>query len=64
MTLHRLVFYWCFVLAIVGFVWTSVLVRDRPHKSLEVADMGIEMGMEKSSGGDSSKESHNVTAVA
>lgn len=21
--------------AIVGFVWTSVLVRDRPHRSLE-----------------------------
>ncbi len=33
----KLVFYWCFVLAIVGFVWTSVLVRDRPHASLEAA---------------------------
>lgn len=36
-TQHRLVFYYCFVLALVGFVWTSVLVRDRPHPSLEAA---------------------------
>lgn len=30
------VFYWCAVLSLFGFIWTSVLVHDKRHRSLDV----------------------------